>query len=157
MYSAVVAFTYTDEMHFINSIDSLIELIEKNSKDEEFKKNWDKFDPYKKLKYILFSSINSSNLFRKNETSKLFKIETTYIDLTSLIKIANYLGIDEKGEYTCIDATVVPTLNVLGTILNRWYMWDNIVKKYNKTKENMEDYVNGNYPYMDEMDYDPFI
>lgn len=78
------------------------------------------------------------------------------MDIESLIKFANYLGIDEKAEYKSMDGTVTTNLNVLSNILGLWRVWDKLSIQYTRMKENIRDYTNGEYPYYDSLDTDPF-
>lgn len=156
MFSAIIKDAESDKMRFINSIDELIEVIETLYKgNKNFKRSWDRFDSFGKIKFILFSSIKDNPLDNLI-LSHTFKIQANYMDIESLIKFANYLGIDEKAEYKSVDGTVTTNLNVLSNILGVWRIWDKLSTQYTRMKENIRDYTNGEYPYYDSLDTDPF-
>lgn len=156
MFSAIVKDAESGYMNFTNSIDELIDHIETlYKKNKNFKRYWDKFDSFSKIKYILFSSIKDNPLDNL-VLSHTFKIQTNYMDIESLIKLANYLGIDEKAEYKSVDGAVTTNLNVLSNILGLWRVWDKLSIQYTRMKENIRDYTNGEYPYYDSLDTDPF-
>lgn len=156
MFSSIVKDAKSGNMNFVNSIDELIEHIESLYKgNKNFKRSWDKYDSFGKIKFILFSSIKDNPLDNLL-LSHTFKIQTNYMDIESLIKLANYLGIDEKAEYKSMDGTVTTNLNVLSNILGLWRVWDKLSIQYTRMKENIRDYTNGEYPYYDSLDTDPF-
>jgi len=156
MFSSIVMDVASDKMMFANSIDELIEVIETlYKKNKNFKRSWDEYDSFGKIKFILFSSIKDNPLDNLI-LSHTFKIQTNYMDIESLIKLANYLGIDEKAEYKSADGTVTTNLNVLSNILGLWRVWDKLSIQYTRMKENIRDYTNGEYPYYDSLDTDPF-
>ena len=156
MFSSIVIDVESDEMRFANSIDELIEVIETlYKKNKNFKRSWDKYDSFGKIKYVLFSSIKDNPLDNLL-LSHTFKIQANYMDIESLIKFANHLGIDEKAEYKSVDGTVTTNLNVLSNILGVWRIWDKLSIQYTRMKENIRDYTNGEYPYYDSLDTDPF-
>lgn len=156
MFSSIVMDVESDEMRFVNSIDELIEVIETlYKKNKNFKRSWDKYDSFGKIKFVLFSSIKDNPLDNLL-LSHTFKIQANYMDIESLIKFANYLDIDEKSEYKSVDGTVTTNLNVLSNILGLWRVWDKLSIQYTRMKENIRDYTNGEYPYYDSLDTDPF-
>lgn len=156
MFSSIVMDVESDKMRFANSIDELIEVIETlYKKNKNFKRSWDKYDSFGKIKFVLFSSIKDNPLDNLL-LSHTFKIQANYMDIESLIKFANYLGIDEKSEYKSVDGTVTTNLNVLSNILGLWRVWDKLSIQYTRMKENIRDYTNGEYPYYDSLDTDPF-
>ncbi len=156
MFSSIVMDAESGKMRFANSIDELIEVIETlYKKNKNFKRSWDRFDSFSKIKYVLFSSIKNNPLDNL-VLSHTFKIQANYMDIESLIKFANYLGIDEKAEYKSVDGTVTTNLNVLSNILGVWRIWDKLSIQYTRMKENIRDYTNGEYPYYDSLDTDPF-
>lgn len=156
MFSSIVMDVASDKMMFANSIDELIEVIETlYKKNKNFKRSWDKYDSFGKIKFILFSSIKDNPLDNLI-LSHTFKIQANYMDIESLIKLANYLGIDEKAEYKSMDGTVTTNLNVLSNILGLWRVWDKLSIQYTRMKENIRDYTKGEYPYYDSLDTDPF-
>ena len=156
MFSSIVMDVESDKMRFANSIDELIEVIETlYKKNKSFKRSWDRFDSFSKIKYVLFSSIKDNPLDNL-VLSHTFKIQANYMDIESLIKFANYLGIDEKAEYKSVDGTVTTNLNVLSNILGVWCIWDKLSNQYIRMRENIRDYTNGEYPYYDSLDTDPF-
>ena len=55
-----------------------------------------------------------------------------------------------------MDGTVTTNLNVLSNILGLWRVWDKLSIQYARMKENIRDYTNGEYPYYDSLDTDPF-
>ena len=156
MFSSIVKYAKSGNMDFVNSIDELIEYIESLYKgNKNFKRSWDKYDSFDKIKFILFSSIKDNPLDNLI-LSHTFKIQTNYMDIESLIKLANYLGIDEKAEYKSMDGTVTTNRNVLSNILGLRRVWDKLSIQYTRMKENIRDYTNGEYPYYDSLDTDPF-
>lgn len=156
MFSSIVKDAKSGNMDFVNSIDELIEYIESLYKgNKNFKRSWDKYDSFGKIKFILFSSIKDNPLDNLI-LSHTFKIQTNYMDIESLIKFANYLGIDEKAEYKSVDGTVTTNLNVLSNILGVWRIWYKLSIQYTRMKENIRDYTNGEYLYYDSLDIDPF-
>ena len=156
MFSSIVKDAKSGNMDFVNSIDELIEYIESLYKgNKNFKRSWDKYDSFGKIKFILFSSIKDNPLDNLL-LSHTFKIQVNYMDIESLIKLANYLGIDEKAEYKSMDCTVTTNLNVLSNILGLWRVWDKLSIQYTRMKENIRDYTKGEYPYYDSLDTDPF-
>lgn len=156
MFSSIVKDAKSGNMDFVNSIDELIAYIESlYKKNKNFKRSWDKYDSLGKIKFILFSSIKDNPLDNL-VLSHTFKIQANYMDIESLIKLANYLGIDEKAEYESADGTVTTNLNVLSNILGIWNVWYKLSNQYIRMRENIRDYTNGEYPYYDSLDTDPF-
>lgn len=156
MFSAITMDVESDKINIVNSIDGLTEIIETlYKKNKSFKRSWDRFDSFCKIKYILFSGIKNNPLDNL-VLSHTFKIQANYMDIESLIKFANYLGIDEKAEYKSVDGTVTTNLNVLSNILGIWNVWYKLSNQYIRMRENIRDYVNGEYPYYDSLDTDPF-
>lgn len=156
MFSAIIKDAKSGAMGFVNSIDELTEHIETlYKKNKNFKRSWDKYDSFGKIKFVLFSSIKDNPLDNL-VLSHTFKIQANYMDIESLIKLANYLGIDEKAEYKSADGTVTTNLNVLSNILGLWRVWYKLSIQYTRMKENIRDYTNGEYPYYDSLDTDPF-
>ena len=156
MFSSIVMDVESDRIRSVDSIDELIKVIETlYEKNKNFKRSWDKFDSFSKIKYILFSGINDNPL-DNFKLSNVFKIQVNYIDIESLIKFANYLGIDEKAEYESADGTVTVNLNVLSNILGMWNVWDKLSGQYKRMKDNIRKYTKGEYPYYDSLDTDPF-
>ena len=41
-------------------------------------------------------------------------------------------------------------------IMVRWHEWRRAIQEYRTMYNNLTEYVRGNYPYLDELDYDPF-
>ena len=156
MFSALVMDVESNEMDITNSIDDLTKFIETlYKKNKSFKRSWDKYDSFCKIKYILFSGIKDNPLDNV-VLSHTFKVQATYMDIESLIKLANCLGIDEKAEYESVDGTVTTNLNVLSNILGVWNVWHKLSIQYIRMRENIRDYTNGEYPYYDSLDTDPF-
>lgn len=146
----------SNEYYFLNSVDELIEYIEKfYDSNKSFKTAWNELDSFKKTKYILFSGIKDCPL-EGTVLNNIFKIKVTDLDIESLIKLANYFKIDEKEEYESVDGTITTNLNVLSNILGIWTVWNRFNMQYIKMKENIGSYAKGKYPYYDSLDTDPF-
>ena len=81
MFSSIVKDAKSGNMDFVNSIDELIEYIESLYKgNKNFKRSWDKYDSFGKIKFILFSSIKDNPLDNLI-LSHTFKIQTNYMDI----------------------------------------------------------------------------
>lgn len=78
------------------------------------------------------------------------------MDIKHLYNLAAYVGIDVNGEYITIDDEVSSNVAVLHMIMVRWHEWKRAVSKYRYMSTKVCEYARGEYPFVDELDYDPF-
>ena len=134
-------------------VDTLEEFKEKFEKilngNEALKLEWEGLSPYLKLKYLVFST--NDGLAHKD-----FRFSIEALDINHLYQLADYVGIDINGKYITIEDRVDSNISVLHMIMVRWHEWQRAIQEYKTMKNNLIEYVRGNYPYVDELDYDPF-
>ena len=124
--------------------------------NEAAKVEWEALDPYQKLKCLVFSDIYSIGNTDRGFLYKDFRFRIEALDIKHLYNLAAYVGIDVNGEYISIDDEVSSNVAVLHMIMVRWHEWQRAIQEYRTMKTNLTEYVRGNYPYIDELDYDPF-
>ena len=134
-------------------VDTLEEFKERFEKilneNKALKVEWEGLSPYLKLKYLVFST--NDGLAHKD-----LKFSIEALDINHLYQLADYVGIDINSEYITIENKVDTNISVLHMIMVRWHEWQRAIQEYRTMRNNLTEYVRGNYPYVDELDYDPF-
>lgn len=120
------------------------------------KVEWEALDPYQKLKCLVFSDIYSVGNMDRGFLYKDFRFRIEALDIKHLYNLAAYVGIDVDGEYTTIDDEVSSNVAVLHMIMVRWHEWKRAVAKYRYMSTKVCEYARSEYPFIDELDYDPF-
>lgn len=124
--------------------------------NEAAKVEWEALDPYQKLKCLVFSDIYSIGNMDRGFLYKDFRFRIEALDIKHLYNLAVYVGIDVNGEYITIDDEVSSNVAVLHMIMVRWHEWKRAVAKYRYMSTKVCEYVKSEYPFIDELDYDPF-
>nr|DAS32601.1 MAG TPA: hypothetical protein [Caudoviricetes sp.] len=120
------------------------------------KAEWEALDPYQKLKCLVFSDIYSIGNMDRGFLYKDFRFRIEALDIKHLYNLAAYVGIDVNGEYITIDDEVSSNVAVLHMIMVRWHEWKRAVAKYRYMSTKVCEYARSEYPFVDELDYDPF-
>ena len=142
------AIFYSNE--WVDTLDEFKTKFEKMlNENEAAKAEWEGLSPYLKIKYLVFST--NDGLAHKD-----FKFSIEALDINHLYQLADYVGIDINGEYITIEDRVETNIAVLHMIMVRWHEWRRAIQEYRTMYNNLTEYVRGNYPYLDELDYDPF-
>ena len=125
--------------------------------NEAAKVKWETLDPYQKLKCLVFSDITYfiGNMDR-GFLYKDFRFRIEALDIKHLYNLAVYVGIDINGEYITIDDEVSSNVAVLHMIMVRWHEWKRAIAKYRYMSTKVCEYARSEYPFIDELDYDPF-
>ena len=124
--------------------------------NEAAKAEWEALDPYQKLKCLVFSDIYSIGNMDRGFLYKDFRFRIEALDIKHLYNLASYVGIDVNGEYITIDDEVSSNVAVLHMIMVRWHEWKRAVAKYRYMSTKVCEYARSEYPFVDELDYDPF-
>lgn len=124
--------------------------------NEAAKVEWEALDPYQKLKCLVFSDIYSIGNTDRGFLYKDFRFIIESLDIKHLYNLAAYVGIDVDGEYITIEDEVSSNVAVLHMIMVRWHEWKRAVAKYKYMSTKVCEYARGEYPFVDELDYDPF-
>lgn len=124
--------------------------------NEAAKVEWEALDPYQKLKCLVFSDIYSIGNIDRGFLYKDFRFRIEALDIKHLYNLAAYVGIDVNGEYITIDDEVSSNIAVLHMIMVRWHEWKRAVAKYRYMSTKVCEYARSEYPFVDELDYDPF-
>lgn len=124
--------------------------------NEAAKVEWEALDPYQKLKCLVFSDIYSIGNMDRGFLYKDFRFRIEALDIKHLYNLAAYVGIDVNGEYITIDDEVSSNIAVLHMIMVRWHEWKRAVAKYRYMSTKVCEYARSEYPFVDELDYDPF-
>ena len=124
--------------------------------NEAAKVEWEALDPYQKLKCLVFSDIYSVGNMDRGFLYKDFRFRIEALDIKHLYNLAVYVGIDVNGEYITIDDEVSSNVAVLHMIMVRWHEWKRAVAKYRYMSTKVCEYARSEYPFIDELDYDPF-
>nr|DAQ84278.1 MAG TPA: hypothetical protein [Caudoviricetes sp.] len=124
--------------------------------NEAAKAEWEALDPYQKLKCLVFSDIYSIGNMDRGFLYKDFRFRIEALDIKHLYNLAAYVGIDVNGEYITIDDEVSSNVAVLHMIMVRWHEWKRAVAKYRYMSTKVCEYARSEYPFVDELDYDPF-
>jgi hypothetical protein len=126
------------------------------NENEAAKVEWEALDPYQKLKSLVFSDIYSIGNMDRGFLYKDFRFRIEALDIKHLYNLASYVGIDVNGEYITIDDEVSSNVAVLHMIMVRWHEWKRAVAKYRYMSTKVCEYARSEYPFIDELDYDPF-
>ena len=126
------------------------------NENEAAKVEWEALDPYQKLKCLVFSDIYSIGNTDRGFLYKDFRFRIEALDIKHLYNLASYVGIDVNGEYITIDDEVSSNVAVLHMIMVRWHEWKRAVAKYRYMSTKVCEYARSEYPFIDELDYDPF-
>ena len=124
--------------------------------NEAAKVEWEALDPYQKLKCLVFSDIYSIGNMDRGFLYKDFRFRIEALDIKHLYNLAVYVGIDVDGEYITIEDEISSNVAVLHMIMVRWHEWKRAVAKYRYMSTKVCEYARGEYPFVDELDYDPF-
>lgn len=124
--------------------------------NEAAKVEWEALDPYQKLKCLVFSDIYSIGNMDIGFLYKDFRFRIEALDIKHLYNLAVYVGIDVDGEYITIEDEVSSNVAVLHMIMVRWHEWKRAVAKYRYMSTKVCEYARSEYPFIDELDYDPF-
>lgn len=124
--------------------------------NEAAKAEWEALDPYQKLKCLVFSDIYSIGNMDRGFLYKDFRFRIEALDIKHLYNLAAYVGIDVDGEYITIEDEVSSNVAVLHMIMVRWHEWKRAVAKYKYMSTKVCEYARSEYPFVDELDYDPF-
>lgn len=124
--------------------------------NEAAKVEWEALDPYQKLKCLVFSDIYSIGNMDRGFLYKDFRFRIEALDIKHLYNLASYVGIDVDGEYITIEDEVSSNVAVLHMIMVRWHEWKRAVAKYRYMSTKVCEYARSEYPFIDELDYDPF-
>lgn len=124
--------------------------------NEAAKVEWEALDPYQKLKCLVFSDIYSIGNIDRGFLYKDFRFRIEALDIKHLYNLASYVGIDVDGEYITIEDEVSSNVAVLHMIMVRWHEWKRAVAKYKYMSTKVCEYARSEYPFVDELDYDPF-
>lgn len=126
------------------------------NENEAAKVEWEALDPYQKLKCLVFSDIYSIGNMDRGFLYKDFRFRIEALDIKHLYNLASYVGIDVNGEYITIDDEVSSNVAVLHMIMVRWHEWKRAIAKYRYMSIKVCEYARSEYPFVDELDYDPF-
>lgn len=120
------------------------------------KVEWEALDPYQKLKCLVFSDIYSIGNTDRGFLYKDFRFRIEALDIKHLYNLAAYVGIDVNGEYITIEDEVSSNVAVLHMIMVRWHEWRRAIAKHRYMSIKVCEYARSEYPFVDELDYDPF-
>lgn len=120
------------------------------------KAEWEALDPYQKLKCLVFSDIYSVGNTDRGFLYKDFRFRIEALDIKHLYNLAAYVGIDVNGEYVTMDSEVSSNVAVLHMIMVRWHEWRRAIAKHRYMSIKVCEYARSEYPFIDELDYDPF-
>lgn len=132
------------------------------------KAEWEALDPYQKLKCLVFSDIYSAgniDIFSgicsvgnmdRGFLYKDFRFRIEALDIKHLYNLAAYVGIDVNGEYITIDDEISSNVAILHMIMVRWHEWKRAIAKHRYMSIKVCEYARSEYPFVDELDYDPF-
>lgn len=126
------------------------------NENEAAKVEWEALDPYQKLKCLVFSDIYSIGNMDRGFLYKDFRFRIEALDIKHLYNLAVYVGIDVDGEYITIEDEVSSNVAVLHMIMVRWHEWKRAIAKYRYMSTKVCEYARSEYPFVDELDYDPF-
>ena len=124
--------------------------------NEAAKVEWEALDPYQKLKCLVFSDIYSIGNMDRGFLYKDFRFRIEALDIKHLYNLAVYVGIDVDGEYITIEDEVSSNIAVLHMVIVRWHEWKRVIAKYRYMSTKVCEYARSEYPFVDELDYDPF-
>ena len=124
--------------------------------NEAAKVEWEALDPYQKLKCLVFSDIYSIGNMDRGFLYKDFRFRIEALDIKHLYNLAAYVGIDVDGEYITIEDEVSSNVAVLHMIMVRWHEWRRAIAKHRYMSIKVCEYARSEYPFVDELDYDPF-
>lgn len=124
--------------------------------NEAAKVEWEALDPYQKLKCLVFSDIYSIGNMDRGFLYKDFRFRIEALDIKHLYNLAVYVGIDVDGEYITIEDEVSSNITVLHMVIVRWHEWKRAIAKYRYMSTKVCEYARSEYPFVDELDYDPF-
>lgn len=124
--------------------------------NEAAKVEWEALDPYQKLKCLVFSDIYSIGNMDRGFLYKDFRFRIEALDIKHLYNLAVYVGIDVDGEYITIEDEVSSNIAVLHMVIVRWHEWKRAIAKYRYMSTKVCEYARSEYPFVDELDYDPF-
>ena len=124
--------------------------------NEAAKVEWEALDPYQKLKCLVFSDIYSIGNMDRGFIYKDFRFRIEALDIKHLYNLAVYVGIDVDGEYITIEDEVSSNIAVLHMVIVRWHEWKRAIAKYRYMSTKVREYARSEYPFIDELDYDPF-
>lgn len=124
--------------------------------NEAAKVEWEALDPYQKLKCLVFSDIYSIGNMDRGFLYKDFRFRIEALDIKHLYNLAAYVGIDVNGEYITIEDEVSSNVAVLHMIMIRWHEWRRAIAKHRYMSIKVCEYARSEYPFVDELDYDPF-
>ena len=124
--------------------------------NEAAKVEWEALDPYQKLKCLVFSDIYSIGNMDRGFLYKDFRFRIEALDIKHLYNLAVYVGIDVDGEYITIEDEVSSNIAVLHMVIVRWHEWKRAIAKYRYMSTKVCEYARSEYPFIDELDYDPF-
>lgn len=124
--------------------------------NEAAKVEWEALDPYQKLKCLVFSDIYSIGNMDRGFLYKDFRFRIEALDIKHLYNLAVYVGINVDGEYITIEDEVSSNVAVLHMVMVRWHEWKRAVAKYRYMSTKVCEYARSEYPFIDELDYDPF-
>jgi hypothetical protein len=146
---------YSNE--WVDTLDEFKAKFEKMlNENKAAKVEWEALDPYQKLKCLVFSDIYSIGNMDRGFLYKDFRFNIEALDIKHLYNLAAYVGIDVNGEYITIDDEVSSNIAVLHMIMVRWHEWRRAISKYRYMSIKVCEYARGEYPFIDELDYDPF-
>lgn len=126
------------------------------NENEAAKAEWGALDPYQKLKCLVFSDIYSVGNTDRGFLYKDFRFRIEALDIKHLYNLAAYVGIDVNGEYVTMDSEVSSNVAVLHMIMVRWHEWRRAIAKHRYMSTKVCEYARSEYPFIDELDYDPF-
>lgn len=142
---------------WIDTLDEFETKFEKMlDENEAAKVEWEALDPYQKLKCLVFSDIYSIGNTDRGFLYKDFRFNIEALDIKHLYNLAAYVGIDVDGKYITIEDEVSSNVAVLHMIMVRWHEWKRVVAKYRYMSTKVCEYARSEYPFIDELDYDPF-
>lgn len=126
------------------------------NENEAAKVEWEALDPYQKLKCLVFSDIYSVGNTDRGFLYKDFRFRIEALDIKHLYNLAAYVGIDVDGAYITMDSEVSSNVAVLHMIMVRWHEWRRAIAKHRYMSIKVCEYARSEYPFIDELDYDPF-
>lgn len=126
------------------------------NENEAAKVEWEALDPYQKLKCLVFSDIYSIGNTDRGFLYKDFRFRIEALDIKHLYNLAAYVGIDVDGAYITMDSEVSSNMAVLHMIMVRWHEWRRAIAKHRYMSIKVCEYARSEYPFIDELDYDPF-
>lgn len=126
------------------------------NENEAAKVEWEALDPYQKLKCLVFSDIYSIGNMDRGFLYKDFRFRIEALDIKHLYNLAVYVGIDVDGEYITIEDEASSNIAVLHMVMVRWHEWRRAIAKHRYMSIKVCEYARSEYPFVDELDYDPF-